>query len=143
MNGCTFFGHRLCPDEIEPTLRSVLAELIEHHQVKLFYIGNQGSFDAKAYRVVCEFRKKYPFIQCYIVLAYLPLKNSTGPDTILPEGIEKVPRRYSIFWRNEWMLKRSDYVVTYVTHPSNGAAQFAKRAEKQGKYVINLAEKIL
>jgi hypothetical protein len=58
-------------------------------------------------------------------------------DTVLPEGIESVHPHYAISWRNNWMLKQSDYVVTYITHSWGGAAQFAKKAQKAGKRVIN------
>ena len=61
-------------------------------------------------------------------------------DTILPEGIENVPPRYAISWRNSWMLRRSDFVVTYITHSYGGAAQFAAKAVRQKKVVINLAD---
>ena len=45
---CTFFGHRECPDTIKPKLREVLVDLIENHGVDMFYVGNQGQFDAIA-----------------------------------------------------------------------------------------------
>ena len=57
---------------------------------------------------------------------------------MLPEGIEAVPPRFAIVWRNKWMLRQSDYVVTYVTHSWGGAAQFASLAERQKKTVIHL-----
>ena len=60
------------------------------------------------------------------------------PDTMLPEGIESVHPHYAISWRNNWMLKRSDYVVTYITHTWGGAAQCVKRAERCGKVIINV-----
>ena len=59
-------------------------------------------------------------------------------DTMLPEGIEFVHPHYAISWRNNWMLKQSDYVVTYITHTWGGAAQYAERARHQRKVVINL-----
>ena len=58
-------------------------------------------------------------------------------NTVYPEGIETVPKRFAISWRNKWMLKESDYVVTYITHTWRGAAQFAESAKRQ-KNVINL-----
>ena len=57
---------------------------------------------------------------------------------MLPEGIESVHPHYAISWRNNWMLKQSDYVVTYITHSWGGAASFAKKAEKQSRKVIKL-----
>ena len=61
-------------------------------------------------------------------------------DTIFPEGLEAVPPRFAISRRNEWMLKQSDFVVTYITHNWGGAAQYAEKAHRQGKRVLNLAE---
>lgn len=57
---------------------------------------------------------------------------------MLPEGIETVHPRFAISWRNKWMIKQSDYVVTYVTHSWGGAAQFAELAEKQKKIIVSL-----
>lgn len=59
-------------------------------------------------------------------------------DTIFPEGIETVPKRFAISWRNRWMLKQADYVVTYVTHSWGGAAQFAEMAKRQHKKIVNV-----
>ena len=81
-------------------------------------------------------------ITCNIVLAYLPTVKSKYDDfsnTILPEGIETTPKRFAISYRNKWMVKQSDIVVTYVTHNWGGAAQFKALAKKQGKTVIELS----
>jgi len=37
------------------------------------------------------------------------------------------------------MIEQSDYVVTYITHSWGGAAQFAEKAKRQKKGIINLA----
>ena len=65
-------------------------------------------------------------------------ENDDYSDTMLPEGIESVHPHYAISWRNNWMLKKSDYVVTYITHSWGGAAQFAEMAKLQKKNVINV-----
>ncbi len=139
---CTFFGHRFVQKEIEPILRSTLIDLIENRNFDLFYVGNQGGFDAMVTRVLRELSDRYP-IKAYTVLAYLPtVKRSASMvllPTVLPEGIETVPHRFAISFRNKWMIDRSDYVVTHVTnHIASGAAQFKALAEKRGKTVINL-----
>lgn len=36
------------------------------------------------------------------------------------------------------MLKQSDYIVIYITHTWGGAAQYAEKAKRQKKVVINL-----
>ena len=140
---CTFFGHRYVPNEIEPALRSVLLDLIEKDGVRSFYVGNQGGFDAMVQRVLEDLAEKFP-ITCTIVLAYLPDKKDGYElleriDTVLPEGIEYVPKKFAIAWRTKWMLNRADVVVTYVRHEnSSGAGQFKQLAERRGKKVLNL-----
>jgi hypothetical protein len=93
-------------------------------------------------RLLEELSKVYT-ITYSVVLAYLPTKKSEYDDysnTILPEGIETVPKRFAISYRNKWMIKQADVVVTYVTHNFGGASQFKALAERQGKMVIELSE---
>lgn len=140
----TFFGHRDCPSSIKSKLRKVLIDLIESHAVDMFYVGQQGSFDSMVRSVLKELVSLYPHINYAVVLERIPPKRDEFDirdysDTMLPEGIETVHPRFAISWRNKWMIKQSDYVVTYITHSWGGAAQFAELAEKQKKTVINLA----
>lgn len=140
---CTFFGHRFVKDEIFSTLNLTLVDLIENHNVKLFYVGNHGGFDSMVCRALQNLSKRYP-IQYYIVLSYMPTKKNATEDlnTILPDGIERVPKRFAISYCNQWMIRQSDYVVTYVTRTiGSGAAQFKEKAQKQGKVVIELSKK--
>ena len=144
MAACTFFGHRECPDTIKLKLRETLVDLIVSHGVDMFYVGNQGHFDTIVRSTLQDLQKEYPQIGYAVVLAYMPgEKNDCDDysDTMLPEGIESVHPRYAISWRNNWLLKQADYVVTYITHSWGGAAQFVEYAEKQGKEIINLATK--
>ena len=138
----TFFGHKDTLKEIEPTLRTTLVDLIENHDATKFYVGNNGNFDTMVRRQLEDLSRIYP-ITYSVVLAYLPTKKSEYDDytnTILPEGIETVPKRFAISYRNKWMVEQSDVVVTYVTHSFGGAAQFKTMAERQGKTVIELSE---
>ena len=143
MPACTFFGHHDCPSSIKPKLREVLTDLIKNHSVDVFYVGNKGAFDWLVRSVLRELVQEYPQINYAVVLERMPSKQSEDypedfSDTMLPEGIEEVHPRFAIVWRNKWMLRQSDYVVTYVTHSWGGAAQFAEMAERQKKTVIRL-----
>ena len=134
----TFFGHRDTPKEIEPALRLTLIDLIENKNATLFYVGNHGNFDAMVRRQLEDLSKTYP-IKYYVTLAYMPGKNDESDEhSILPEGIEIVPRRFAINYRNKWMLSKSDIVVTYVTRNFGGAAQFKELAEKKGANIVTL-----
>ena len=144
MPACTFFGHHDCPSSIKPKLHDVLTDLIENHAVDTFYVGQQGTFDGIVRSVLKALVSVYPHIRYAVVLERLPPKRDEFDtrdysDTMLPEGIETVHPRFAISWRNKWMIKRSGYVVTYITHSWGGAAQFAEMAERQKKTVINLA----
>ena len=141
MPACTFFGHRDCPDDIKPRLCEVLVDLIENHSVDMFYVGNHGRFDAIVRGVLQDLQREYPQINYAVVLAYMPGKQTEYDDfsdTMLPEGIEAVHPRYAISWRNNWMLKQSDYVVTYITHSWGGAAQYAAIAKRLGLCVFEI-----
>ncbi|MBE6753441.1 MAG: hypothetical protein E7559_03685 [Ruminococcaceae bacterium] len=96
------------------------------------------------YSVLCELRSIYPHISVAVVLAYMPTEATAkkyGADTIFPEGIETAPKRYAIFWRNKWLTEQAQYVVTYITRPFGGAAQFAELARSRGKRVLDVLEK--
>ena len=111
---CTFFGHRDTPDTVRPLLREVLLDLIEYHGLKQFYVGNQGNFDAMALRLLKGFEKPYS-ITYDVVLAYLPRKTDPFFETyytILPEGIESVPHRFAIDYRNKWIPLITNIMLT-------------------------------
>lgn len=138
----TFFGHKDTPKEAEEVLGTVLIDLIENHGITKFYVGNNGNFDIMVRRNLDTLSKLYP-INYSIVLAYMPVAKSEYEDftnTVIPEGIENVTKRFAISYRNKWMIKQSDIVVTYVTHSLGGAWQFKSIAEKQGKNVIELSK---
>lgn len=143
---CTFFGHRAIPKNIENELQIVLIDLIKNKDVNLFYVGNNGDFDALVRKELNLLKSTFPHINYYVVLAYMPKENNilntyNFSDTIYPDGLEFTPPKYAIDKRNRWMLNKSDYVVTYVKTTFGGAYKFKKLAEKKGKTVINLADK--
>ena len=141
MSSCTFLGHRDCPDSISPKLKNILIELIENHNVDMFYVGNQGHFDTIVRSTLRSLRIEYPQINYAVVLAYIPQLQSAYSDysdTMIPEGIEHIHPRYAISWRNKWMIKRSEYVVTYIVRPWGGAALYTKTAKKEGKIKFNI-----
>ena len=77
------------------------------------------------------------------MLTYMPDKKTEYDDysnTMLPKGIESVHPHYAISWRNNWMLKQSNYVVTYITHSYGGAAQYVHKAAQRSKIIMNLAD---
>lgn len=81
-------------------------KLIENYNATEFYVGNNVYFDAMVRRQLEDLSHTY-LINYSVVLAYLPVKKNeydNFTNTILPEGIETVPKRFAIPWRNKWMI---------------------------------------
>ena len=135
-----FFGHKDAPNVVKPTVQ----RLIEENEEITFLVGTHGAFDLMAQGVLGQAARKYSQITCRIVLSYIPVKKNGEQyslPTLVPEGIECVPKRFSISFSNNYMVNECDTVVCYITHDWGGAAQFVEKAEKRGKTVINLAER--
>ncbi len=143
---CCFFGHHDATDEIKDKLRQKIRSLIVNENAQKFYVGSHGRFDYMVLEVRSEMKNEFPHINYAVVLAYIPHHPSdeysycTPEESIFPGGLEKVPRKYGILWRNDWMLKRSDTVICYVWHCIGGSGRMVEKALKQGKRVINLVE---
>ena len=141
MSACTFFGHRDCIS-LDPAL------LLEHLRdcinqgVRVFYVGNQGSFDSIVYRCLKSLRQDYPDICVSVVLAYLPTElpenDIYSEYSIFPEELDTVHPKFAIDRRNRWMIDRSDICLCWVDFTWGGAYTFAGTAKKKGLTVINI-----
>ena len=145
-NCCTFFGHRICPKDIKEVLYTALKNLIEEKNVTTFLLGEEGSYDKYVLEVLEQLSTKYKNISYTVVKAYLRNRRSENfkqidfSKTVFPDEITKVPKRFAISRRNDWMLKQSKYVITYITHLSGGgASDFKEKAINSGKTVIELS----
>ena len=140
-NTCCFFGHREVTHNIRPKLTALIEKLITEENVTEFYVGNQGQFDSMAYSVLKELKVNYPKIRYTVVLAYMPdehIKEVYGEDTLFPDGLESVPKRFAISKRNDWMIQQSGYAVCYVHKITGGAVKFRDKAEKKGLQIIDV-----
>ena len=136
-----FFGHRDVTHDIRSKLQFIIEQLITEEQINSFYVGHQGQFDSMVYSVLKELKGKYPQIRYTVVLAYMPdehTKEVYGENTLYPDGLETVPRRFAISKRNDWMIQQSDYAVCYVHKITGGAAKFREKAERKGLRIINI-----
>lgn len=139
----SFFGHKDTPSTVKPFLEQTVQRLIEENEDITFLVGTHGAFDIMAQNVLKQAAECYPRITAHIVLAYVPVGSNAeryALPTLVPEGIEGVPKRFAISFRNDYMVNESDTVVCYIAHNWGGAAQFVEKAEKRGKTVINIAE---
>lgn len=138
-----FFGHKDTPSTIKPLLENVVQHLIKENEKITFLVGTHGAFDLIAQSVLVQASQKYPWINCHKVLSYIPIgKDSEQYElpTLVPEGIENVPKRFTIPFSNNYIVNECDAIVCYIKHDWGGAAQFVNKAKKKGKLIINLAE---
>ena len=129
-----FFGHRVVTHNIREKLTSIIEKLITEDNVTEFYVGHQGQFDSMVYSVLKELKSKYPQIRYTVVLAYMPdehIKDVYGEDTLFPDGLENVPKKFAISKRNDWMIQHSDFAVCYVYKVTGGAAKFREKSRKK------------
>ena len=140
-NAACFFGHREVTHNIREKLTAIIESLITEDNVTEFYVGHQGQFDNMAYSVLKELKSNYQHIRYTVVLAYMPdsyIKEVYGEDTLFPNGMESVPRRFAISKRNDWIIQHSSFAVCYVHKITGGAAKFREKAEKKGLKVIDV-----
>ena len=136
-----FFGHREVTQNIRDRLTAIIEKLITENGVTNFYVGHQGQFDNVAYSVLKELKVKYPHIRYSVVLAYMPdehIKEVYGEDTLFPDGMENVPKKFAISKRNDWMIQHSSFAICYVYKITGGAAKFREKAEKRGLQIIDV-----
>ena len=138
---CCFFGHREVTHNIIDKLKAIIESLIAENGVTEFYVGHQGQFDSMVYSILKELKAKYPQIRYTVVLAYMPdehIKDVYGEDTLYPDGLETVPKRFAISKRNDWMIRQSGVAVCYVHKITGGAVKFRDKAEKKGLQIIDV-----
>ena len=138
---CCFFGHREVTHNIRDKLKAIIENLITEEGVTEFYAGNQGQFDCIVFSVLKELKTEYPQIRYTVVLAYMPdehIKELYGEDTLYPDGMESVPKKFAISKRNDWIIQQSGIAICYVHKITGGAAKFREKAEKKGLRIIDV-----
>lgn len=115
---CFFIGHRNAPE----TIKHSLAEAVERHITKYggteFVVGHYGAFDRMAASAVRNAKKRHPDVTLTLLIPYYPYKyweevSDEYDGSIYPEGMEKVPKPYSIVRANQYMVRHSDFLICY------------------------------
>lgn len=143
MKKCTFYGHRHTSAELRPVLLRTIRTMIEKMDVGVFYVGDKGDFDRMAESCVRELREEYPHIRLNVVLSRMPGTKgefeTEKQDTLYPDGLESVPPRFGIIYRNHWMADRCDYAVVNVCG-RGGATDAASYADRKGVKILNISD---
>ena len=138
----TFCGHRdfYGQEAVMRWLRETVEALILDGAGE-FLLGGYGGFDTCAASVVRELKGQYPAIRSTLVLPYPDRAVDTAKyDGTLYPPLEKVPKRYAISKRNEYMVDEADIVVAWVTHDWGGASATLAYASRKRKELIRYTD---
>lgn len=111
-----------------------------------FYVGAEGRFNRAMHRILEELAKQSDRVQFAVVLSSVSISTTNlkllppHADMLIPAGIENVPPHLRIIKRDEWMIRRSQIVITCVENTMSNAHRFMEYARKHGKIVMNIPE---
>lgn len=134
----TFCGHGELTkrQQVRLWLEEVVQRLIEEGADE-FYLGGYGEFDSLAAEVVNRQKRNKEGVISVLILPYLNSKLDTSNyDLTEYPPIEKVPLRYAIVKRNQWMVEKADVVVAYVQYSWGGAAKTLEHARRKQRRII-------
>lgn len=134
----TFCGHRQIFDQdaVSKWLNLILPSLIEGGATT-FYLGGYGTFDRLAAAAVNRQKAAYPAVEAILVLPYLDRNvDASDYDRTTYPPLEKVPPRFAIIKRNQWMVEQADVVISAVIHGWGGAAKTLHHAKRKGKVIF-------
>lgn len=149
----SFFGHRYIErgTEIEERLDKLLHDLITQKEYVDFLIGWNGNFDLLASAAIKRAVRSYNYGNTHftLVLPYMKAEYRANEKEYLDYlmksrcVLNRLKRTRSLLPKSaiEAMIDRSDLVVCCIQHKSGGAYRTIQYAEKQGKKIVNLAEK--
>ena len=143
MASCVFFGNSDFSGNISDYLADTVKDLILTQKVDTFYVGHHGNFDRSVIRFLKRLKREYPTVHYFVMLSRLPCPQWLADEpTVFPEGIENVPPKYAILYRNDLMLEKADYVILYSRYSTGGTARMERKARLKGKKVIHLADPV-
>lgn len=145
----SFFGHSsLSPQEeiiIEEKLLKVLEkELANVDEIK-FHLGGYGCFNKIALKCCKKYANKFKNAKIYYITPYISNEHreryawwfEETDYSIYPE-LERVPLKFCITKRNEWMINKADLIIIYVTRPASNSAKIFEKIKRSKKRFINL-----
>ena len=145
----TFCGHShfIKTNELEAKILTILSDIIGNKTAEI-YLGGYGGFDNFAYDCCKLYKNTHPNVSLVFVTPYITEDYErnhlcyikTKYDAILYPEIEKKPLKFAIAYRNRYMVEKSDYIISYISHDWGGAYTTYKYAKKLNKPIFNLTD---
>ncbi|MBQ7225658.1 MAG: hypothetical protein IJX02_03540 [Clostridia bacterium] len=141
---CVFFGHSIISNDIRASLKSKIIELFQNG-VHTFYVGNNGQFDYLVQIVLEEASVLFSDLKYEIVLSRLDEKAISGNQraTVFPEELACVLPKFAISKRNDWLIKKADIVVCYITNKLTNSYKWVEKAQKRNLTILNIFDQSL
>ena len=153
---CCFTGHRqIVPEDVEPLIHQLDAVLTALYSMgcRDFYAGGAMGFDTLAAERTIAFRNAHPDLRLILMLPCRdqcrgwPTQDRARFSEILHacDVYRYVSERYdsrAMYRRNMALVEVSDVCVTYVRRAASGAGQTMRAAQRAGRTVINLADRM-
>ncbi len=146
---CCFAGHGQLSygEDVYEKLIEVLKRLVTDENVTEFFVGNYGSFDSLCAKAVRHIKEEFPHINLTLVIPYLTKEiennkdyfNSAFDSILVADMPENTPKAIKILKCNEYMVRKSEFVVAYVKYSFGGAYKAIEFAQRKGKKEINIA----
>ena len=142
---CGFLGNSslICKDDVAEQIRHTAIDLITNKQVNTFYVGVKGDFELLSHKVISQVRNDFPNIKIMLVIAYVKDLERCSyyyNDFYYPALSELGYKRWSISYRNEWIIDQSDFIIGYNRYEGR-AYKYCKKAKNKGKCIIELGSK--
>ena len=140
---CAIFGHHVAGEEVKPLLKEAILYLVQDKHIRNFLVGNNGNFDFYAQCVLQELKPEGVNINFSIVLSHIEESSlsKNQNETIFPEELENAIPRLAIFKRNEWIIKKSSFLIAYAKNKFSNSHKWIDRARKKGVQIINIADR--
>ena len=147
----TFAGHSdISQDEklIEIVKEQIKSNITVGEPV-FCYLGGYGEFDKISACACRELKKEINGIELVYVTPYMSLSEQIKIkemqergfyDSSIYPSLEKIPPRFAISKRNEWMIDKADIIIAYVNRSFGGAYKSLQKAKKKNKKIINICE---
>lgn len=145
-----FIGHSRLDNisDLNKKIKNTIMENIEDNKIT-FYCGGYGDFDRACLQVCHSIKKELNDCEIVFITPYITKSQQTKLkylmdlkvyDSIVYPPLEKIPFRFAIIKRNEWMVEKADLIIAYVDHTYGGAYKALSCARAKKKRIINLAE---
>ena len=145
----TFFGHRTLTSvaEVEKAVEEMATELLRQKEFVEFYVGRNGDYDVAVASAIRRAQKTVDRQNGALILALpYPVKDLEYYESYYDEIVfpleEKTHFKAAITKRNRWLVEHCDLVIACVQKTSGGAENALRYAQRLGKKVVNLGERL-